>query len=78
MTNTDLSSEIAAFMRQKPKLVADYGSSWVVFIGDVCRGHFALFEEAAKFAVANYGQEQFLIRHTTEPPPQIPLVFVDA
>lgn len=78
MSDMDLSTEIAAFIRQRPRLVADYGASWVIFVGGDCKGHFERFAQAARHALDNYASDRFLIRHTTEPPPQIPFVVVDA
>lgn len=75
--NVDLSREIAAFRRTKPKLIQDFGSVWVIFVDDDLKGHFLSFQEAANFALEHFPDEQFLIRNTTEPPLQIPLVAVE-
>jgi hypothetical protein len=77
MTGIDLSVEIAAFMKQKPALIRDFGASWVVFVQDVCRGHFSNFQDAARFAVENLASGPFLIRHTDDLSPQVPMFIVE-
>jgi len=76
--SVDLSQEIAAFRRKKPELITKYGSVWVVFVADEFKGHFPSFQQAAQFALDRHGSERFLIRHTDEPPLQVPLVAVEA
>jgi hypothetical protein len=74
--NIDLTLEIEAFKRAKSELIARYGSAWVVFVDASCKGQFSSFQQAAEFALDAYPHEQFLIRHTTEPPLQVPMVAV--
>ena len=78
MAATDLSREISAFLKRRSELLRDYGSAWVIFVGDDLEGHFERFEDAARFAVDRFGGEHFLIRHTTDPEPQIPMLVVEA
>jgi len=77
VNSTDLSREIAAFFRQRSDLLSKYGAAWVVIVEDDCKGHFSEFDEAARFAIAHHRDQRFLIRHTTEPEPQIPMVVVE-
>lgn len=77
MASVDLSVEIAAFMQQKPALIREFGSAWVVFVRDVCEGHFAEFQDAARFAVKNFATSTFLIRHTDDLSPQVPMFIVE-
>jgi hypothetical protein len=74
----DLSREIAAFYAQRLRLLSEYGAQWVVFVMDECKGHFDAFEDAARFALDNFGDQRFLIRRTDDPQPQIPMLFVEA
>jgi len=78
MAELDMSETIAAFHAQRPRLLQEHGPSWVVFVGADFKGGFKEFDEAATFAVANFGDSQFLIRHTEEHLPHAPLVVVEA
>ena len=76
MSEIDLTTEITAFLRQRPLLRQSLGARWVIFVGDVCKGDFSRFEEAADFALTHFASERFLIRHTDAPEPQIPMFVV--
>lgn len=74
MTETDLSTEIAAFLRERARLAREYGPSWVVFVGADFKGAFEDFADAATFATSQFGDTPFLIRNTFETEPQFPFL----
>ena len=76
MAEPDLSTEIATFLRLLPELRRSHPHSWVVVIGDVLKGAFSTFEQAATFAIERFANERFLIRNTDDAIPQIPFVVV--
>lgn len=78
MAELDMSETIAAFHAQRPRLLKEHGPSWVVFVGADFKGAFKEFDEAATFALDKLGDTQFLIRHTEEHIPHVPLVVVEA
>ena len=78
MAEPDMSEAIAAYHAQRARLVQQYGPSWVVFVGPEFKGSFNQFDEAASFALAKLGDTEFLIRHTEEHVPHVPLVVVEA
>ncbi|QGZ96352.1 hypothetical protein [Terricaulis silvestris] len=78
MAELDMSEAISAFHAQRPRLLQDHGPSWVVFVGAEFKGSFKEFDDAATFALDKLGAADFLIRHTEEHIPHIPLVVVEA
>lgn len=74
----DLSSEVAAFLSDRAKLLSRIGAQWVVYKGGVCRGHFTEFEDAARYALDNFRDQPFLIRHTEDAQPVLPMLVVAA
>ncbi|MEI9965968.1 MAG: hypothetical protein WDM92_16355 [Caulobacteraceae bacterium] len=78
MADLNLAKEVATFNKLLPALRETYGASWVVIVGDDCRGGFPAFENAAEFAVKNFPDVEFLIRHTDAAEPQIPFALVEA
>jgi hypothetical protein len=77
MSTLNLAREISAFNRLLPRLRCQYGHSWVVFVGDDCKGGFSAFDEATSFAFREFPAEHFLIRHTDATEPQVPFVVVE-
>jgi hypothetical protein len=73
-----MSEAISAFHTQRPRLLQEHGPSWVVFVGAEFKGAFKEFDEAATFALDKLSDAQFLIRHTEERTPHVPLVLVEA
>lgn len=78
MAELDMSEAISAFHVQRPRLLQEHGPSWVVFVGTDFKGSFKEFDEAASFALGKFADAQFLIRHTEEHIPHVPLVVVEA
>ncbi len=78
MAELDMSETISAFHAQRPRLLREHGPAWVVFVGNECKGAFKDFDAAATFALDNFPDAQFLIRHTEEHVPHVPLVVVEA
>jgi hypothetical protein len=78
MAELDMSEAISAFHEQRPRLLQEHGPSWVVFVGADFKGSFKEFDDAASFALTTLGDTQFLIRHTEEHIPHVPLVVVEA
>lgn len=76
--DTDLSEEISAFLAQRPRLLKEHGPSWVVFVGKSSKGSFPTYQNAIAMALKSYPNEAFLIRHTEEHEPHVPLVVVEA
>lgn len=77
MLEMNLEQEISAFHRLLPSLRAQHRVGWAIVVGSDCRGTFQSFEEAAAFAIREFPAEEFLIRHTDAPMPQVPFVVVD-
>ena len=78
MAELDMSETISAFPAQRPRLLREHGPAWVVFVGSEFKGAFKEFDEAATYALSKLSDEQFLIRHTEEHIPHVPLVVVEA
>jgi len=78
MAELDMSEAIAAFHAQRARLLQEHGPSWVIFVGADLKGSFKEFDDAATFALDKLGDAQFLIRHTEEHIPHVPLVVVEA
>lgn len=78
MAELDMSETISAFQAQRPRLLQEHGAAWVVFIGAEFKGAFREFDAAATFALEKFADAQFLIRHTEEHVPHVPLVVVEA
>lgn len=57
-----LDQEIAAFEAAQAELEKTHFGKWVVFRGANFQGAFDTFENAAEFAVHNYGAGPYLIR----------------
>jgi hypothetical protein len=76
MQELDIHDEIAAFMRDKPKLSIDDSSPWVVFAKGQFQERFSSFEAAYTYAVQNFDAGKFLIRDLNQEKPFIPLMFV--
>lgn len=77
MPTMDLSNEISAFLTQRARLAAELGPQWVVFVDGKCQGHFDAFDEAARYALEHHRSRRFLIRHTSDQQPVIPLMTVE-
>jgi len=78
MAELDMSEAISAYHAQRPRLLQEHGPSWVVFVGADFKGSFKEFDDAASFALEKFSAAQFLIRHTEEHIPHVPLVVVEA
>ena len=77
MPDADFTAEIRAFLNQRPSLLAKFGASWVVFVGEKFVGNFPTYAKAAEYALANYQAKQFLIRNTNAGEPDIPMLFAE-
>ncbi|MFI4975636.1 MAG: hypothetical protein ACHP84_13935 [Caulobacterales bacterium] len=66
-----------AYLRMLPRLQKDYGLSWIVMVNQRVKAHFDDFEKAASFAIENYPNSDFLIRHTSERPAEFTYIAVD-
>lgn len=77
MAETDLSTEIAAFLRERARLTREHGASWVVFVGAEFKGAFDDFAKAAAFATSQFPNTAFLIRHTFATEPQFPFLVTE-
>lgn len=69
---------IQAFDTMLPTLRQNFGPVWTVFVGADLKGKFEDFEQAAKFVVAHFADDDVLIRHTDQHVPHIPFVAVDS
>ncbi len=62
-----LSNELAAFMQQRPSLLAEHGTGkFALFIGGMFQGAFADRVEALKKGYTQGGDGHFLVRKITE------------
>jgi hypothetical protein len=78
MLEMNLEQEISAFHRMLPGLRVGRRTGWVVIVGEDFKGHFPSFEEAAAFALEAFPSDDFLIRHTDAPMPQVPFVVLES
>lgn len=78
MESAALEQEIVAFNAMLPKLRQEYGSVWAVLVDRAFKASFADFGQAAKYAVENFPDKPFLIRHTEQHAPHIPFVAIEA
>jgi hypothetical protein len=63
----DLSQEIAAYEAMQPDLEAKYLGRWVLVHDLKVIGTYATFDEAATFAVNEFGRGPYLIRQIGAP-----------
>lgn len=77
MPDANFSKEIRAFLNQRPSLLAEYGASWVIFVGADFKGSFPTYAIAAEFALEHFRDAQFLIRNTNAADPDIPMLFAE-
>ncbi len=77
METAVLTEEIKAFDEMLPRLRQEHGAVWAVLVGRDLKGAFQEFRQAAEFAVANFADMPFLIRHTEQHTAQIPFVAID-
>lgn len=73
-----LEQEIKAFTAMLPELRRTHGSIWAVLVGSDFKAGFADFSHAAEYAVQNFPDRQFLIRHTQQHTAHIPFVAIEA
>jgi hypothetical protein len=78
MLEMNLEQEISALHRMLPGLRGDQRTGWVVIVGEDFKGNFGSFEDAAAFAMDQFPSEDFLIRHTDAPIPQVPFVVLES
>ena len=72
-----LAREIDAFQRLLPRIRTEYGSVWAVIAHEDLQCAFPDFSSAAKYALANCSDTEFLIRHTDLQQAHIPYVAVE-
>lgn len=77
MRAVDLTVEIETFERQRNEWRAAFGAKWLLVVDRTCEGAFDEFEDAAAFALAQFADQDFLIRHVDATEPFIPLVVVE-
>ncbi len=77
-----LDAQIAAYENMQGELEKKYSGQWVVFHGGDLFGTYEDFQEAAKKAVEEFGENTFLLRQVGAPPIQPPVAlmkgYVDA
>ena len=78
MPETDFAEEIAAFHAIRPSVRQARGPGWIVIVGSGLQGVYSDYEQAVEAAIEEFPNTPFLIRHTEEAPPHIPLVVVEA
>jgi len=76
MVELQIHDEVAAFIKDQPRLSAIEGNPWVVFAEGRFQDRFASFEEAYAFAYERFEGGKFLIRDVRGEEPFIPLMFV--
>ena len=78
MPDTDFAQEISTFHAILPAVRKEHGPSWVVIVGPELKGVYPDYERAIEAAIEAFPSTPFLIRHTEERAPHIPLVVVEA
>jgi hypothetical protein len=73
----DLSTEIAAFLRDRQQLRETYDSQWVVFASGQFQRAFPDYEHAARFAIERFRGRGFLVRNLDADEEHVPLIFTD-
>ena len=73
----NLDREIQAFESMLPTLRQQVGSVWAVLVDCDFKAGFPEFQKAAEYAVANFPDRDFLIRHTHQHPAHIPFIAID-
>lgn len=76
MQELDIHNEIAAFIKERPRLDATDGGSWVVFAKGEFQERFSTFEAAYAYASKSFDAGKYLIRDLHQEKPFIPLMFV--
>lgn len=71
---TSLDQDIEAFEAMLPSLRQRFGSVWAVLVDRDFKASFPEFQGAATYAVENFGDRDFLIRHTDQHVPHIPFI----
>lgn len=66
-----LAENIAAFEDSRDQLERERFGRWAVFHNAALAGDFPDLQEAAAFAVQNYGRGPYMIRQIGAPPPQV-------
>lgn len=76
MQGLAIHDEIAAFIKDKPKLSATGENPWVVFAKGEFQARFPSFGDAYSYASENFEPGKYLIRDLNQEKPFIPLMFV--
>ncbi len=72
-----LAEQIAVFQRDLPDIRREHGSAWAVVVDDRFQSAFPEFDEAAHYALENFGGKEFLIRHTDGVVETLPFLLID-
>lgn len=72
-----LDRDIQAFEAMLPKLRQQFGPVWAVLVDCDFKAEFSEFQSAAQYAVENFADRSFLIRHTDQHTPHIPFIAID-
>ena len=67
-----LALNISAYEANKSELERELFGRWTVFYDAELAGDFPDLQEAAAFAVSNYGRGPYMIRRVGAPPPRLP------
>ena len=67
-----LTGEIAAYERMRSELETDHLGKWAIVRDEVLVGLYDTFEEAASYAVEQFGRGPYLIREIGAPPVTLP------
>jgi hypothetical protein len=76
MIELDLAEEVAAYIRERPDLVARKSPPWVLFAEGMFQQAFADYPSAVGYALARGLAGRFLVRNLYAEPAEVPLVFV--
>ena len=77
MHAADLEKDIAAYDARRMELQKSYGDQWVVFFEGAFKGAYRTYDQAINFALAEFGDADFLVRRIVERPVTIPMLVVD-
>jgi hypothetical protein len=73
-----LDREIEAYQALLPSIRLKHGSVWALVVRGKLVSTFKEFSEAAKYSIANFKDEQVLIRHTDERLETAPFVQINS
>lgn len=75
-TDSVLEKEIIAYNAMKETLEKEHMGEWVIFYAGKLKGTYPTFEDAADYAIKEFGRGPYLIRQVGERPVVLPVSVV--